>query len=126
MKRTWQEISVAAAGPLPSSSVLRQLFPFTRPRFLADKPAEVEVLFTPGPGSFTGRAQCNILVALDHSADSLLAAPDAHLVLSDEHLPGVLPERQFRLSQWEAAMSCLMFNSSPTEQPRDVQLPLAA
>ena len=126
MKRTWQEISLAAAGPLPTGNVLKEVFPVARPRFVADGSAEVEVLFTPGPGSFTGRAQCNILVAFDHSAESLLAAPEAHLVLSDGPLPGVLPERQFRLSQWEAAMSCLMFNSRPTEQPRDLQLPLAA
>ncbi len=104
----------------------QQVFSTSRPRFVADGPAEVEVLFTPGPGSFSGRAQCNILVAFDHSAESLLAAPEAHLVLSDEPLPGVTPGRQVRLSQWEAAMSYLMFNSSPTEQPRNLQLPLAA
>jgi len=126
MKRTWQEISLAAAGPLPTGNMLRQVFPVARPRFVADGPAEVEVLFTPGPGSFTGRSQSNILVALDNSAESLLAAPEAHLVLSNEPLPGVLPERQFRLSQWEAAMNYLMFNSSPTEQPQNLQLPLAA
>jgi glycosyltransferase involved in cell wall biosynthesis len=126
VKRTWQDISFFAAGPLPTSSVLGQIFPTSRPHFVADGPAEVEVLFTPGPGLFTGRSQSNILVALDHSAESLLAAPEAHLVLSDEPLPGVLPERQFRLSQWEAAMNYLMFNSSPTEQPRNSRLLSAA
>jgi glycosyltransferase involved in cell wall biosynthesis len=126
VKRTWQDISFAAAGPLPTSSVLQKIFPTSRPRFVADGPAEVELLFTPGPGSFTGRAQCNLLVALDHSAESLLAAPEAHLVLAGEPLPGALPERQFQLSQWEAAMNYLMFNTSPTEQPRNLQLPLAA
>ena len=35
-------------------------------------------------------------------------------------------EHQFGLAQWEAAMRYLMFNSSPTEQPRAMQLPLAA
>jgi glycosyltransferase involved in cell wall biosynthesis len=126
VKRTWPEISFAAAGPLPTGGVLRQVFNGARPRFVAEGSAEVEVLFTPGPGSFTGRAQCNVLVALDHSADSLLAAPDAHLVLSDEPLSGVPPERQFRLSEWQAAMSHLMFNSSPTEQVRTLQLLAAA
>ena len=126
VKRTWQDISFAATGPLPTSSMLRQVFPTFRPRFVVDGPTEVEVLFTPGPGSFTGRAQCNILVAFDHSAESLLAAPEAHLVLGNEPLPGVAPERQFRLTQWEAAMNHLMFSSSPTEQPRNVPLPVAA
>ena len=126
VKRTRQELSYAAAGPLPASSVLRQIFPASRPRFVADGPSEVEVLFTPGPGAFTGRAQCNVLVALDHSADSLLAAPEAHLVLSNDSLPGVPAERQFSLSQWEIAMSYLMFNSSPTEQPRNTPLSAAA
>ena len=126
VKRTWQDISFFAPGPLPTSSVLGQIFPTSRPHFVADGPAEVEVLFTPGPGLFTGRSQSNILVALDHSAESLLAAPEAHLVLSDEPLPGVLPERQFRLSQWETAMNYLMFNSSPTEQPRNSRLLSAA
>ncbi len=126
VKRSWHDLSFAAAGPLPSSNVLRQVFGAFRPRFVADGPAEVEVLFTPGPGTFTGRAQCNILVALDRSADSLLAAPEAHLVLSDEYLPGVLPERQFWLSQWDDAMNHLMFNSSPTEQTPSMPVLVAA
>jgi glycosyltransferase involved in cell wall biosynthesis len=125
-RRTWQDISFASAGLLLRANVMKEIFSGSRPCFVADGPAEVEVLFTPGPGAFTGRAQCNILVALDHSAESLLAAPEAHLVLSDEPLPGVAPQRQFGLSQWEAAMNYLMFNSTPTEQTRLLRLPVAA
>jgi glycosyltransferase involved in cell wall biosynthesis len=125
-KRTWQDITFAAAGPLPASTAMRQVFSTNRPRFVADGPAEVEILFTPGRGSFTGRAQCNILVALDHSADSLLAVPEAHLVLSDQPFSGVKPERQFRICDWDAAMNYLMFNSTPTEAKQVLRVPAAA
>jgi glycosyltransferase involved in cell wall biosynthesis len=125
-KRTWPELTFAAAGPLPSSSALQRIFSDLRPRFVEGEAAEVEILFTPGPGSFTGRAQGKILVALDQSAESLLAAPDAHLVLCDQPLPGVPPQRQFRLRDWEAAMNYLMFNSTPTEQVKPASVRVAA
>jgi glycosyltransferase involved in cell wall biosynthesis len=148
-RRTWQDLSIAAASPLPPESVLRQIFPAARPRFLASGPAEVELLFTPGPGIFSGRAQCNVLVACDAKGSGVFGeqtssmwkdqfrqrrrAPSAlpsstlpHLILCDQPLASFPAQRQFRISQWEDAMDYLMFNRTPTEQPGKLHLPAAA
>jgi glycosyltransferase involved in cell wall biosynthesis len=48
----------------------------------ASEPPEIEILFLPGAGNFSGRAECNVLVALDPSAVGSPAARRAHLTIT--------------------------------------------
>jgi glycosyltransferase involved in cell wall biosynthesis len=70
-------------------------------------PAEVEILVAPGPGSFSGQADCNILVALQRSPTISRQARQAHLIVSDAAVPGIESRPIFRLHQLEDALKAV-------------------
>jgi hypothetical protein len=43
---------------------------------------EVEILFLPGEGRFSGQAECNVVVALDAQAAQSRVARQAHLTIA--------------------------------------------
>jgi glycosyltransferase involved in cell wall biosynthesis len=66
----------------------------------SDSAPEVEVLVTPGQGQFSGRADCNILVALEQAPNFEQLARQAHMIISDRPANGgdarqIIPLRQF-------------------------------
>jgi hypothetical protein len=68
---------------------------------------EVEVLFLPGKGRFSGLADCNILVVHEHSPRTARLAAKAHFVVADVPIPGVPEECQFRLSGFARAFEAI-------------------
>ena len=59
------------------SPLLRQvmeLLPSLHNADAADDPPELEIVFLPGPGKFSGQAQCNMLVVTDANASALRLA----------------------------------------------------
>lgn len=68
---------------------------------------EVEVLFLPGKGRFTGRADCNVLVVLETSKRTRRLARKAHLVIADEPCGQVAGQAAFRLNEFNQAMNSL-------------------
>ncbi len=68
---------------------------------------EVELLFLPGEGSFSGAADCNLLVALDDSPQLRQLASAAHVVVAPHTLPEASDVLQFRLDQWDQALNAV-------------------
>ncbi len=69
--------------------------------------AEVEVLFLPGKGGFSGRADCNVLVVLETSKLAKRLAQKAHLVIADESHDQVADQPTFRLNEFNQVMDTL-------------------
>jgi hypothetical protein len=79
-KRTIDDLGVRIVGiPAQPETVERLVRGHFRP--LSTEPPEMEILFLPGDGRFSGRAECNVLVALDHRAASSPAARRAHRIV---------------------------------------------
>jgi glycosyltransferase involved in cell wall biosynthesis len=68
--------------------------------------AEVEVLFLPGSGKFTGQADCNLLVVLDEAHHDVKLVQSAHIVVTPTHTP-TTNKPHFRLDQWDAALAAV-------------------
>ncbi len=68
---------------------------------------EVELLFLPGEGSFSGAADCNLLVALDDSPQLRQLASAAHVVVAPHTLPEASDVLQFRLDQWDQVLNAV-------------------
>ena len=69
--------------------------------------AEVELLFLPGRGRFSGRADANILVVLDDSPQTQPLARKAHILVADRPCPGVPEEYCFKLTEFDQALGAL-------------------
>jgi len=80
VKRDLTDLAVQVVGtsarPHDVARLLAGRFAASR----AEKP-EVELLFLPGQGTFSGRADCNVLVALEGAAVDARAARRAHLTI---------------------------------------------
>lgn len=68
---------------------------------------EVELLFLPGEGSFSGAADCNVLVALDESPRLQQLAPTAHVLVAPQTLADAPNVLQFPLDQWVQALNAV-------------------
>lgn len=68
---------------------------------------EVELLFLPGQGRFSGQADCNVLVVLEETPRAKRMARKAHLLVADRPYPGVPAECWFRLSESRRALEAL-------------------
>ncbi len=79
-KRSLADLSIRVVGRTSQPHVVARLL---RGRFGAksDAPAEVEILFLPGEGRFSGKADCNVLVALEPEAVTSSLARKAHVTL---------------------------------------------
>ena len=78
-----------------ATSLLKNL-----PRPVVDlQDAEVEILFRPGDGRFSGRADCNVLVVTRESAGIRRPARNAHLVFADHSWRGVPAGKTHRLQR---------------------------
>ncbi len=102
-KRGLDDISIRVVGQPARPTAVEQL---VRDRFAAtrmDTP-EVEILFLPGSGRFTGRADCNILVALEAEAARSPLARHAHwtIALCDGRVTD--PDASVALDQFEQAL----------------------
>ena len=64
---------------LPSSVQERMSQPSVAP--------EIEIVFLPGPGKFSGQAGCNLLVVTEPTPAASKLAKAAHVVVSDYELP---------------------------------------
>lgn len=70
-------------------------------------PPEVEILFLPGRGKFSGRAQYNVLVALEDASPVERLARRAHVLVAPHHLKLPGDQRQFRLDEFDQALDAV-------------------
>ena len=70
---------------------------------------EVELLFWPGRGRFSGRAQCNVLVVLDGSPvpEGLLDSKTTHRLVADRKVSGIPAHYQFPLAELRRALDSI-------------------
>jgi GT2 family glycosyltransferase len=82
-KRTIEDLDIRIVGQ-PSRA--REVARLVDGRFRATPSAdpEVEILFLPGQGDFSGRAECNVLVALEPDVLNARAARRAHLKITPQ------------------------------------------
>ena len=103
-KRTLRDLVVRVIGQTARSTSIAHIL---QGRFLDRPPAarpEVEILFAPSDERFSGEAECNILVALEDSPDIYKLARKAQFVVAPRRVPGIEPEIQFGLDQFDAAL----------------------
>jgi hypothetical protein len=65
---------------------------------------EIEIVFSPGSGKFSGKAECNLLVVLKESAESRRLARQAHVLVSDDDVVGPQVHRKFPLGELREAL----------------------
>jgi glycosyltransferase involved in cell wall biosynthesis len=99
VKRPLEDLSVRVVGRSAQPQAVARLIA-GRFRMQTPRP-EVEILFLPGQGRFSGQADCNVLVAFDPAETASRAARHAHLTVTGEpHAPGeVSPAMSERFDQ---------------------------
>jgi glycosyltransferase involved in cell wall biosynthesis len=104
VKRNLSDIAVRIVGRAErAGDVQRMIAGRIRPQAESARP-EVELLFLPGEGCFSGTADCNVLVALEDSPDVALRAREANLVVAAQPLAEAPEVLQFPLAQWDRAL----------------------
>lgn len=81
--------------------------PMQIPASPRDAGPEVEVVFLPGPGSFSGQAECNLLVVTDPTPAAREMAKLAHVVVADCDLPAPQAFYRFRLHELPEALKAV-------------------
>ena len=108
-KRRLQDLRVAIVGRRPGPEKLEQLLPLwcrvavgsQRP---PGEPAEIEIAFGAGQGSFSDRCDCRVLIVPRGQLASRKLLRLADFVFADHDVPGAKPGRAFALSSFDAVM----------------------
>jgi glycosyltransferase involved in cell wall biosynthesis len=116
VKRAVADLAIAMIGKAAAPSRVDELWRAAR-RALPGLPAigalpaagkwpEVEILFVPGSGQFSGRAECNVLVALDDFpvAPHLLDPKRTHRIVGNRSFPDFPAHYQFTLTDFPRAL----------------------
>jgi hypothetical protein len=108
VKRTWKDLAVRIVGRAAQpETVQRMIAGRISPQADGASP-EVEILFLPGEGEFSGTAQCNVLVALEQTVEAQRLAAKAHLVIGPQAQANERHDvLQFPLDQWEQALDAV-------------------
>ena len=107
VKRATSDLDVRVVGRPARPDAAARLLPGVLDRPSRSEPPEVEILFLPGSGRFTGRADCNVLVVLEDAPAISRAARRAHLVIADKSVPGAGAAPHFPLDQFAQAMDSI-------------------
>jgi len=110
VKRSWNELDIRIVGhPAATNEVASAIAGRIGNSNNAKRedPPEVEILFAPGQGKFSGRAECNILVALHRLDKSQQIVADADVVVSPERIANRQDILQFPLDLWEQALEAV-------------------
>jgi glycosyltransferase involved in cell wall biosynthesis len=121
-KRSPRDIALRRIGPESGATSPRHWLP-NWCRFLPpdrSQTAEVEVLLAPSDRSFSGKADCNVLVVPDVTTRFSRQYSQAHLVVANQRWPQVSAERQFALHEFELALQYLLTNTRSA--PRSVRI----
>jgi glycosyltransferase involved in cell wall biosynthesis len=105
-KRTLEDLSIRVVGRSSRPNLVARLL---RGRFGAKSAArpEVELLFLPGEGRFSGQAECNVLVALEPEAVASPLARQAHVTIGPFSPVGSNRPSDFPPDQFEQALAAV-------------------
>ena len=75
---------------------------------LVTRPRDIELLFLPGNGRFSGRADCNVLIVLEDCPRARRVAKKADLVAADTSYRHGPPGCSFKLANWRYALNTIL------------------
>jgi len=107
VKRTLHDIAVQIVGQSQRPRDVEQMIAGRIVPAQGNSRPEVEVLFLPGEGRFSGTADCNVLVALENSLEVTRRAQEAHMVIANQTVAAAPEVLQFRLSEWDHALEAV-------------------
>jgi hypothetical protein len=101
IKRTVEDLHLRVVGCPPPTTLARLIRASSRQDEAQPSAPEVEIVFSPGAGKFSGLAQCNMLVALEDTSAARRLARRAHIVVADRDMPAPQAYLTFRLHELE-------------------------
>jgi hypothetical protein len=107
VKRTLHDIAVQIVGQSQRPRDVEQMIAGRIVPAQGNSRPEVEVLFLPGEGRFSGTADCNVLVALEDSPDVARVAQEAHVVVAKQSVEAAPDVLQFPLGEWDRALEAV-------------------
>ncbi len=105
-KRSLADLAISVVGRPARPQDVAQLVNGRLGTFAHESP-EVEILFLPGQGNFSGRAECNVLVALRADAVHPRAAKRAHLTIVPPHGTDQTAADLLSADQFEQALAAV-------------------
>jgi glycosyltransferase involved in cell wall biosynthesis len=103
VKRRLEDVRLRVVGEPPTA--LAHLIPQSGSAALpTESSPEIEVVFSPGSGEFSGKAECNLLVVLSDSSESRRLARQAHVLVSNDDLPIRRAHHTFSLNELREAL----------------------
>ncbi len=103
-KRSLADLRLRVIGNPPPRQVMELLPSLHNDAAATDDAPELEIVFLPGPGKFSGLAQCNMLVVSDANASAIRLAKQAHVVVADCELMAPQAFYRFRLHELSKAL----------------------
>jgi len=107
VKRTLQDIAVNIVGQAQRPRDVEQMVAGRIMPARGSSRPEVEILFLPGEGRFSGTADCNVLVALENSPEVARRAQQAHMVVAKQTVDTASDVLQFPLDEWDRALEAV-------------------
>ncbi len=105
VKRSVNDLRLRVIGNTSSAEIGRWLPSPVQERMSQPSVApEIEIVFLPGPGKFSGQAECNLLVVTEPTPAALKLAKEAHVVVADCELPAPQAFYRFRLHEFPTAL----------------------
>jgi glycosyltransferase involved in cell wall biosynthesis len=105
VKRRMEELRLRVVGGDEQIDAVGRLLgaPVAPAADTANRP-EIEILCHPGEGSFSGRADCNVLVVLEERPETVKFVRKAHVVVAPRQLDGLAGRPCFALDDFRSAL----------------------
>ncbi len=108
VKRPLEDLRLNVVGSPPPASIARPLAVMRSSHDpTAEEPLEVEIVFVPSPGHFSGQAECNVLVVLDEAPVDRRLVSRADIIVADREIPLPHNSRHYRLQELENALKAV-------------------
>jgi glycosyltransferase involved in cell wall biosynthesis len=108
VKRSLDDLRLNVIGNPPPASIARPLAVLQSAHDqTARQPPEVEIVFVPSPGQFSGQAECNVLVVMDDAPVDRRLVRRADIIVADREMPTPHTGRHYRLQELENALKAV-------------------
>ncbi len=108
MKRPLEDLRLTVVGSPPPASIARPLAVLQSSHVPAPRQRpEVEIVFVPSPGHFSGDAECNVLVVMDDAPVDRRLVRRADIIVADREIAMPHRGRHYRLQELENALKAV-------------------
>jgi hypothetical protein len=111
------DLAIGVVGRPSEPSIATTLLESLPGPVLDSRDAEVEILFRPGDGQFSGLADCNVLVVTKETTGINRVAREAHLVFADHSCRGAAAEKRHPLREFGRLLGMIEGQSSRGSPP---------